>query len=166
MTASPADRRTSVVEDAMLHEPKSWPTSLTVGDAREVLGDDHLHAILVVDGAVLRGVVVEGDVPDDATDDQPALAYAQLAGRTVRAGTGLDEAHELLERSRSRRLAVVDDAGVLVGLLCLKRHGRGFCSDAGVAARRASRTTGQPFEDGSSTTGRPRSPLVRECNDL
>ncbi len=143
MTAA-AGHPSPVVEDAMLHRPKSWPTSLTVGDAREVLSDDHLHAILVVDGAVLRGVIVEGDVPAEAEDDQPALVHARLEGRTVRTGTGLDAAQALLEQSRSRRLAVVDAAGALVGLLCLKRHGRGFCSDAGVEARRASRATGRP----------------------
>ncbi|MCO7237803.1 CBS domain-containing protein [Aeromicrobium sp. CnD17-E] len=144
MTAPAAGRSSPVVEDEMLHRPKSWPTSLTVGHAREVLADDHLHAILVVDGAVLRGVIVEGDVPDDVEDDQPALVHARLDGRTVRVGTTLDEARELLEQSRSRRLAVVDAAGLLVGLLCLKRHGRGFCSDAGVEARRASRASERP----------------------
>ncbi len=144
MTAPAAGRSSPVVEDEMLHRPKSWSTSLTVGDAREVLADDHLHAILVVDGAVLRGVIVEGDVPDDAEDDQHALVHARLDGRTVRVGATLDEARELLEQSRSRRLAVVDAAGLLVGLLCLKRHGRGFCSDAGVEARRASRASERP----------------------
>ena len=29
-----------------------------------------------------------------------------------------------------RRAAVVDDGGRLLGLLCLKRHGNGFCTDA------------------------------------
>ena len=144
MTAPATGRSSPLVEDEMLRRPKSWPTSLTVGDAREVLGDDHLHAILVVDGAVLRGVIVEGDVPDDVEDDQHALVHARLDGRTVRVGATLDEARELLEQSRSRRLAVVDDAGLLVGLLCLKRHGRGFCSDAGVEARRASRASERP----------------------
>jgi hypothetical protein len=34
-----------------------------------------------------------------------------------------------------RRRAVVDDEGRLLGLLCLKASGRGFCADADVAAR-------------------------------
>ncbi len=40
----------------------------------------------------------------------------------------------LLARGR-RRLAVVDERGALLGLLCLKRRLTGFCSDADVAAR-------------------------------
>ena len=35
----------------------------------------------------------------------------------------------------TRRLAVVDDDGDLLGLLCLKRTLDGFCSDADVRAR-------------------------------
>lgn len=37
--------------------------------------------------------------------------------------------------ARSRRLAVIDDHGMLLGLLCLKRTGLGFCSDTDVQAR-------------------------------
>jgi hypothetical protein len=45
-----------------------------------------------------------------------------------------------------RRVAVVTDGGRLVGLLCLKRSGRGFCSDAGIRARaeeRAAKAQGE-----------------------
>lgn len=34
-----------------------------------------------------------------------------------------------------RRRAVIDDRGLLLGLLCLKHTGLGFCSDADVRAR-------------------------------
>jgi hypothetical protein len=40
-------------------------------------------------------------------------------------------------RNRLRRIAVVDEHGALLGLLCLKRSGTGFCSDDDVAARAA-----------------------------
>jgi hypothetical protein len=42
-------------------------------------------------------------------------------------------------RSGRRRIAVVEPDGTLVGLLCLKQSGSGFCTDAGVAAMRRSR---------------------------
>jgi hypothetical protein len=35
----------------------------------------------------------------------------------------------------ARRLAVVGDSDVLLGLLCLKRHLGGFCSDTDVCRR-------------------------------
>ncbi|MGW1564687.1 hypothetical protein ACWCQ1_51030 [Streptomyces sp. NPDC002144] len=34
-----------------------------------------------------------------------------------------------------RRLAVTDGCGRLLGLLCLKRSGNGYCSDEGIRAR-------------------------------
>lgn len=129
------------VDDAVLRRPKTLGAGATVGDVRALLGD-HVHAALLVDGPRLVGVVVRedlGDGPDAAPDGEPALPLARLEGRTVRSGTPLGDAQRLLGASGLRRLAVVDDAGVLVGLLCRKRRGDGWCTDAGVEARRRER---------------------------
>ena len=61
----------------------------------------------------------------------------RLHARCVGPGTDLVEAWNVMRSHGRRRLAVVDRSGHLLGLLCLKRSGRGFCSDAGVAARAA-----------------------------
>jgi hypothetical protein len=34
-----------------------------------------------------------------------------------------------------RRLAVIDESGRLLGLLCLNREGTGYCSDDGILKR-------------------------------
>jgi hypothetical protein len=39
-----------------------------------------------------------------------------------------------MNRDRRRRLAVTSDDSRLLGLLCLKANGSGFCSDADVAS--------------------------------
>jgi hypothetical protein len=44
-----------------------------------------------------------------------------------------------MRASGRRRLAVTSDDGTLVGLLCLKASGNGFCSDGDVASRRLGR---------------------------
>lgn len=129
------------VDDAVLRRPKTLGAGATVGDVRALLGD-HVHAALLVDGSRLVGVVVRedlGEAPGAAPDGEPALPLARLEGRTVRSGTPLGDAQRLLGVSGLRRLAVVDDAGVLVGLLCRKRRGDGWCTDAGVEARRRER---------------------------
>jgi hypothetical protein len=41
----------------------------------------------------------------------------------------------MMRRAGRRRLAVTSEDGRLLGLLCLKASGRGFCSDEDVAAR-------------------------------
>jgi len=43
-----------------------------------------------------------------------------------------------MQRTGRRRLAVVDGEGRLVGLLCLKASGSGFCSNEDVASRKRS----------------------------
>src|SRR5919206_425323 len=73
------------------------------------------------------------------TGTAPALPLARLTDRTVAPEVPLADVHELLLRTGRRRLAVVDGAGRLLGLLCLKRRRTGYCSDAGVAERARSR---------------------------
>jgi hypothetical protein len=41
-----------------------------------------------------------------------------------------------MRQTGRRRLAVVDEDGTLLGLLCLKATGLGFCSDDAIAQRR------------------------------
>jgi hypothetical protein len=72
-----------------------------------------------------------------ASSGTPAGELGTLGGRTVGPSDLLATAWGALVREGRRRLAVVDDSGRLLGLLCLKRDGRGFCSDEGVRARAA-----------------------------
>ena len=128
----------------MVTRAKTWPAaSTTVADAQAAF-TDHVHLLLLVDGDRLVGTLARDDVALVAPDEQaaPAAAYATLAQRTVLLGTPIEVAREQLEERGVRRVAVVDADGDLAGLLCLKRHRRGFCSDAGVAARAADRREG------------------------
>ena len=81
--------------------------------------------LAVVDRADLTG----------AGPDEPAAPLGTLGGRVAHAGDDLASTWAAMADAGRRRVAVVDDAGRLLGLLCLKRHGRGFCSDAGIQAR-------------------------------
>ena len=119
----------------MLRHPMVCSAALTTAQAVEAFADDHLHVLLVLDGDTLLAVVERGDllgVRDPAT---PAWLAGRLAGRTVGPDRALEPTRRHLVRSGSRRLAVVDTDGRLLGLLCLKRTGLGFCSDADVRAR-------------------------------
>lgn len=125
----------AVVAQAMVRRPDVLPTDAGVDDVRAAFDDDHVHMVLLTDGDVLRGTLVRGDVPDTAPDVQKARRFARLTDRTVSATEPTDAVLQWLTARQQRRLAVVDDHGRLVGLLCLKASGTGFCSDADVASR-------------------------------
>lgn len=125
----------STVADVMLQRPKVLPVDAVVGQVRAALEDDHVHMALLARGPLLRGTIIRGDIPSTAPDAQSALRFARLSGRSVGPTAPADSVMRWLVTHQQRRLAVVDAGGVLVGLLCLKARGTGFCSDANVLAR-------------------------------
>lgn len=125
----------STVAEVMVRYPKVLPIEAAVGQVRAVFEDDHVHMVLLTRGSLLCGTVVRGDVPDSATDAQKAICFAPLAGRTVPATMPTTVVLRSLVARQQRRFAVVDNDGALLGLLCLKARGNGFCSDADVTAR-------------------------------
>jgi CBS domain-containing protein len=127
---------TRTVVDAMLRSPRTCGPATTVAQARSVLADDHVHAVLVVDDARLLAVVERADL-DAAAPASLARDAGRLDGRVVGPTFDVEEVRLAMLAARHRRLAVVDSGGELLGLLCLKRSGTGFCSDADVAARAA-----------------------------
>lgn len=130
-------RPTCHVRDVMISDPKTLPTDATLADAQAALSDEHVHMVLLTDGHTLRGTLIRTDLPETPSAEDPAVAYAVLPGRTVAPDAPVDRAHELMMRSGIRRLAVVDSERTLLGLVCIKRSGSGFCSDADVASRAA-----------------------------
>lgn len=133
----PADVTGRTVADLVVTAPKTLPATATAADARDALRDDHVHLVLLVADGELRGTVDREDLAGDAVPGAGALEVARLAGRTVGAGEPVLAVHRAMVATGRRRLAVVDGQRRLVGLLCLRADGRGFCTDAGVAARAA-----------------------------
>jgi CBS domain-containing protein len=149
MSVPPAPRAATVAA-VMVSRPKVLPATASVGDARAVLADEHVHMVLLVEGSLLRGTVVAEDLPSAAAADGPALARSRLTGRTVPPSADAGRTREQLAEGGGRRLAVVDDEGRLLGLLCLKQRRTGFCSDADVAGRTVPHPPGTPHLGRSS----------------
>jgi CBS domain-containing protein len=122
------------VAGAMLRAPKTCGPGTTVAQVREVFGNDHVHAVLVVAGGELLTVVERPDIRS-AHPHAPARLYGRLHDRVTTPGADIDDTRRAMALSCRRRLAVVDDHRTLLGLLCLKRSGLGFCSDTDVRAR-------------------------------
>ena len=123
----------------MISRPKALPVRASVAEVRRILADDHVVMALLTEDGVLRGTLLREDLPDAAPDTAPALPWSRLTGRTVAPITPLAEVHVHLLWSGRRRLAVVNESGRLLGLVCLKRRRSGYCSDAGVEKRARTR---------------------------
>lgn len=124
----------SPVACAMHTFPKTCGPATTVACAREGFRNPKVHVLLVVDGDLLIAVVDRADLHGRA-DGEPIAALGRLNERVVRPSDPLQATWAAMTEAGCRRVAVVGDDGRLVGLLCLKRSGRGFCSDAGIRAR-------------------------------
>lgn len=110
----------------------------TVGHVRLAFArGEKVKMALVVDSAgVLLTTVVRSDLDRRMPSGRLARTIGTLAGRTVRAEMTEADALVTLSDSGTGRSAVVDAQGLLVGLICLKASGLGYCSDEGIAARR------------------------------
>lgn len=122
------------VADSMHTFPKTSRVWTTVGQAREFFRNDKVHALLVVCDGVLVAVVERADLAGRG-DQESAAAAGRLGDRVVAPSESLYETWDAMVAVGRRRVAVATEEGRLVGLLCLKRSGSGFCSDAGIGAR-------------------------------
>jgi CBS domain-containing protein len=120
----------------MVRRPAVHRPTATVAELRAFFDDDHVHMALIVDNGILVGVIERDDLTTATTDKSTAREIAKLDGLTIRPDAALAEARARMTRDGRRRVAVMTEESALVGLLCLKASGRGFCSDEDVAARR------------------------------
>lgn len=122
----------------MITRPKTHALRCTLDQIRAFFEDDHVHMALIVatDGTLVT-TIDRADLTVVPAGPAFAATFGTLDGRIVGPSDSLDRVAVLLLRARRRRLAVVDDSGRLVGLLCAKQDGTGYCSDAGISRRAA-----------------------------
>jgi hypothetical protein len=120
----------------MITGPKTHGLRAGLEEIRAFFEDDHVHMALVVapDGRLVT-TIERPDLPPGSPASVPASQLGTLIDRTAGPAQALGAATALLLRERRRRLAVVDDSGRLLGLLCLKKDRTGFCSDENVRER-------------------------------
>jgi CBS-domain-containing membrane protein len=126
----------SCVADAMVIRPKTHGPECGLAAIRTFFEDDHVHMALIVaaDGRLIT-TIERPDMPAAISSSVDVVKLGTLGGRIARPTDPLAAATETLLQDGRRRLAVVDDAGRLRGLLCLKQSGTGFCTDEGIRAR-------------------------------
>jgi CBS-domain-containing membrane protein len=105
--------------DVMHGDIDGLPASMTVGELREwfALSRSRRLAVLAADRRYVAAFT-PADVPDDAAAELPAIEFAG-DHPTVSPQTTARAARDLVVASGARRLPVVDDAGVLLGVVAV-----------------------------------------------
>ena len=104
----------------MIENPYTISLDKSIQDAQEYAEDKEISGLLVVDSdSKLVGIVTERD-----------LLFADLSGNirdimtkdvvTAKPGVTLDEAKQLLHQHRIEKLPIVDDSGLITGLITSK----------------------------------------------
>ena len=154
----------ALVRDVMLRRPKTMPAETSVEEARAALANDHVQLVLLTDGSTLVGTLARTDLPPGGPGSGPALPWSTLRDRTVPATAPADAVPAILAARGLRRLAVVDDDGTLLGLMCLKRRRTGFCSDRDVESRARARDSVAQASSGVSRCADPGSDTALESD--
>jgi len=133
----------SRVADAMVTCPATHGPDCGLAAIRAFFTDQHRHMALIVaaDGRLIT-TIERPDLAAARSRSRPVTELGTLGGRTAAPADSLGAATARLLREGRRRLAVVDASGRLLGLLCLKRDGTGYCSDDGIRERAAQAAAG------------------------
>jgi hypothetical protein len=130
--------------DIAIRTPCVLPAGCSVADVRAHLTRDHVHLALLVDPAGRLVTTLTRDDIDGVPGDRPAAGHGRIEDRVVPPEMTEPGVRERLARLGVRRAAVVGEDGRLLGLVCAKRSGLGYCTDDGIAERRLSRSSGEP----------------------
>jgi len=87
-----------------------------VGRARELLRSSGLHAVLVMDGNDVLGIVTSVDLVDDWTDDEMVLSAMSPGPTLIDTAATISEAAEMMLSQRVHHLVVSDEREV-IGIL-------------------------------------------------
>ena len=125
----PAERQVEEVdkvkrsESGMIVDPITLPPSATVGDAEAIMSKYHISGVPITEnGNRLVGILTNRDVRFVTDMEIPIQQLMTPAERLVTAtvGTTLDDAVHILQEHRIEKLPLVDEEGVLKGLITVK----------------------------------------------
>ena len=109
-------------ESGMIRDPITLGPDQTLREAHALMAQFHISGVPIVqeDGRLV-GIVTNRDLQFETILDQPIREVMTAEGLvTVPVGTTLEEAERILHTHRIEKLPVVDDEGILKGLITVK----------------------------------------------
>jgi IMP dehydrogenase len=110
-------------ESGMIVDPITLAPDATLADAEAIMSRYHISGVPIVEnGRKLVGILTNRDVRFVEDYSPPVSEYMTSADRLVTAplDTTLAQAQRLLQKHRIEKLPLVDDAGILKGLITVK----------------------------------------------
>lgn len=109
-------------ESGMILDPVTLTLAAKVQDAKENMANFKIGGIPIVDDqGKLQGIVTNRDLRFEKNNDRPIVEVMTDKNLiTVKQGTSLTDAEEILQSHKIEKLPVVDDANNLVGLITFR----------------------------------------------
>ena len=108
-------------ESGMILDPVTINSNKSLEDALEIMSKYHISGVPVVDGGKLKGILTNRDIRfENELNLKVSERMTDNNLITVKEGTTLDEAKEVLQKHRVEKLLVVNDSGDLTGLITVK----------------------------------------------
>ena len=108
-------------ESGMILDPVTINSSKTLEDALQIMSKYHISGVPVVDKGKLKGILTNRDIRFET--NLSLTVSDRMTNKnliTVKEGTTLEEAKEVLQTNRVEKLLVVNDGGDLTGLITVK----------------------------------------------
>ena len=108
--------------NGIIADPVTLPPSATVARAREVMAQSNISGVpITTEGQKLVGIITKRDLRFLERGDTPIIEIMTQTGLVTATGAvTLDEAEKVLMANKVEKLLLVDEQGVLTGLITIK----------------------------------------------
>lgn len=109
-------------ESGMIVNPITLPPTATLRDAEDIMSHYKISGVPITEeGGKLVGILTNRDTRFVDPGDQPVTKYMTAENLvTAHVGTTLEQARDILHRHRIEKLPLVDEHGILKGLITVK----------------------------------------------
>lgn len=108
-------------ESGMILKPLTLESDKLLSDAIHLMQRYHISGIPIIDSNKLVGILTNRDIRFVTDFKQPIHRYMTKENLiTAKEGTSLEDAEKILQQHRIEKLLIVDDKGILKGLITVK----------------------------------------------